>query len=273
MAAIALTALDYAGIAGGVAAALTLLGSARRVWARTLGRRWDITRRLNRLGTGAQLDFFQSVLGEPPVIRRTFTRSLPDWEEALNDEEDPPIVEREFVECFFVDPLYFVQTVSDHEGTVVGFSITTRSRRFHPALYLPPRPPFRTRVLERLTFERVRAPRLGRVELGRSSFDQALGDDWGFPRIRSWLGARAWSYSEIYYCGNPAHYQDFVFTTSSAAPFFRDDPSVIEEAMPGAEPWLATESAPEDWLEAAPPWIEGLVSTVSTSRGMSAGAH
>src|SRR3954470_14455451 len=98
------TVPDFATVVAGVAAALGLVESVRRVTARTIGRRIDLARRFRRLGTGAQIQFFESVLGEPPAIRRRFERDLPDWTAVEDWDREPPRVTRSFVECFFIDP-------------------------------------------------------------------------------------------------------------------------------------------------------------------------
>lgn len=259
-----LTLSDYATAAatlvGALAAALALMAYGRSLFVRTVGRRRDAARRLERLGTGAQLQFFESVLGEPPAMRRSFEREQPDWHQVDDDQTDPPLVTRHFVECFFIDPLYYVQTVSDADDTVRGFSISTRSRRFHPLISLPRRPSGRERLANALTFGHRPSPALALVELGRTKFRQALREDWGFPEIRSWLGARAWSYSEIYYFGNPGHYQSFAFTMSSASPLRGGEPGRIQTVEAGEDPWLEHD-APENWLEAAPDWIGELHAT------------
>jgi hypothetical protein len=252
----------------GVVAVLALLDYGRRLFTRTIGRRRDIARRLERLGTGAQLHFFESVLGEPPAMRRRFQSEQVDWAAVDDDETEPPLVTRSFLECFFIDPLYCVQTVSDSDDTVVGFSITTRSRYFHPIISLPLRPSVRDRLLNVLTFGRRPPSELARVKLGRTRFAEAVRDDWGFPRIRSWLGARAWSYSEIHYFGNPGHYQHFVFSLSSASPVSHSEPGRIENVDRDDDPWLEHEDEPENWLDVAPDWIKelhakGVITTVT----------
>ena len=66
---------DGSAIIGAVVAAIALSAAIRDIYLRTLGRRRDRYRRLRRLGTEAQLDFFAAVLWEPPEIRRTVTKT------------------------------------------------------------------------------------------------------------------------------------------------------------------------------------------------------
>lgn len=76
---------DGSAILGAVVAAIALSAAARDIYLRTLGRRRDRYRRLRRLGTEAQLEFFAAVLGEPPAIRRTITKK--DFLEYLGSDD------------------------------------------------------------------------------------------------------------------------------------------------------------------------------------------
>jgi hypothetical protein len=264
----ALSATDWATIVAGVVAALGFADYVRSVWRRTAGRRRDVARRFKRLGTGAQVQFFESVLGEPPAMRRRFDINEEDWGAVEDDETDPPIVTRTYLECFWIDRDYCVQTVSDQDDAVVGYSITTRNRRFRPTIHFPLPPTGRERLMQMLTLGRRRPYELARVKLGHTTFAKALRDDRVFPEIRSFVGARAYSYTELRYCGNPGHYQTFGLTMSSAAPTIGGDPARIETVDPGGDPWREYDEAPDDWLEVAPDWIKathahGVVTTVT----------
>lgn len=59
---------------GGLAAVFVIGRVGRELYVRTIGRRRDRRARLARLGTGAHLSFFVSVLGEPPAMRRTIQK-------------------------------------------------------------------------------------------------------------------------------------------------------------------------------------------------------
>jgi len=253
-----LSVADWATIVAGFVAALALADYLRSLWRRTAGRRRDIARRLRRLGTGAQVHFFESVLGEPPAIRRRLEIEQPDSSAVDDDDEtEPPLVTRTYLECFWIDRDYCVQTMSDEDGSVVGFSVTTRTRRFRPTIYFPLPPTGRERLLRVVTFGRRRRWELARIKLGRSTFANAFHNGWGFPQIRSFLGARAWSYTEMQYCGNPGHYQHIALTISSASPNIGGDPASIQNVDFGDDPWLDGDP-PDDWLDLAPAWIRSL---------------
>jgi hypothetical protein len=213
-----------------VAVALVGLGAAARGWyRRTLGRRADRYARLARLGTAAQLSFFESVLGEPPAMR--FTRTMPDYREFVQRGDprfDPALADEAgfqevrgpwpYTECFFIDRDYYVQTISDSDDTVLAYSVTTRRKRFRPACEWPPRPGWLTRRQFKKEYG-AEYPRNFHVRLGKSLFS-ALEDPnplGAKPVIKFSMWARGFSYSELHYGGNPGGYQTFVFTASSTA--------------------------------------------------------
>ena len=103
--------------AGGLAAALTLTRAVREWWRQGFGRRHVAEKRLQRLGTNAQQDFFEAVLGLPPQIR-----------------EDLPSGLRRAI---WVDRDYVVGAIVEKAGAVVGYSIATRNPRFRPRFRSP----------------------------------------------------------------------------------------------------------------------------------------
>jgi hypothetical protein len=222
----------FGSVTAGVVAALALAGSGRSLYRRTVGKRRDLTRRLTRLGTGAQLEFFESVLGEPPAKRRRFEVDHFDMATRLRRR-----VRRPYLECLYINPLFYLQTLSDRDEAVVGFSITTRSRWFHPKLSFPRRPSRRARAIEAITFGH-RRPGGTRIELGRTTFADAR-PTWN-PRIRSVHANKHWSYTEAYWGGNPGYYQEVVFTASRVSPVARS-PTGIETINWDDRPPLAIE--------------------------------
>ena len=196
--------LDFvAGVAtivGGVVAAAVIVGALLGLGRRWLGNRWDHYRRLRRLGVNAQLDFFSSVLGQPPAIRRSLTATV----DALAPDGDNLVARDEtFQECIYVHPYYFVDALIDDEQTVVAFAVTTRTKRFRPTLTSAPKESH---------------PRLV-VRLGATRFaDTAVNPE----RLVASLGARRFFYSEVYYLGNPGHYLSFACGVSDAGHFAWD---------------------------------------------------
>jgi len=119
----------------------------------------------------------------------------------------------------FIDRDYYVQTISDDDETVLAFSVTTRSRRFHP-VYQVHRPPG---IIDRWRWRRRRGEPyrpLIKITLGKTTFadlDPADPDDFAGPHFRISIGATNHSYSEMTYLGNPGSYQSFACTANDAA--------------------------------------------------------
>lgn len=212
-----MTAVDIATIVVAVIAVSGLVVPAQILFRRTVGRKWDLYTRLRRLGVGAQLNFFVSVIGEPPALRQTITMDMPDWSASPLDGDDPPMILTSFLRSTFVDPLFYLVTISDTDETVVGFSLTTRRRRFAPTFYVPRSPIARRRVVARLRPSDPSAYWLARIRLGRSTFADASPPKAGVPQIQIVDGAHVRYYSEAWSFGNPGYYLTYVFTNSSAS--------------------------------------------------------
>jgi hypothetical protein len=186
-----MSAVETAEIVGAAVAVITLAGPVQSFFRRTLGRKWDLYTRLYRLGAGAQLDFFIAVIGEPPALRDTVEVDIRYSSTARALEDDPPSAKQRFLRSTFVDPLFYVVTISDEDEAVLGFSITTRRRRFTPTFYAPRAPSFRRRVVGRLPFVPLESYWLVRFRLGRTTFSKAASNLEGTPRIHSSIGGRA----------------------------------------------------------------------------------
>jgi hypothetical protein len=246
---------------GIVVAALGLGAGARDIYRRTLGRRRDRYRRIGRLGTEAQLDFFTAVLGEPPGIRHTVTKE--DFLEYIGPKDpgyDPggeevqkSYARRDLTECFFLDRDYYVQTISDDDETVLAYSVTSRSPRFRPRLVVPPQ----SRLRDRRRVGRRRREegrRLLRVKLVKTRFaevDPTDPNEFTGVRFDAYTGARAYAYSEFHYLGAAGVYQTYVLTASSAGPEAKGYGQLakgIGEAGGGIWPGHDPADAPE-WTE------------------------
>jgi hypothetical protein len=209
---------------GAISASLVILGALRAWYLRTIGRRRDRYRRLARLGTGAQVPFFSSVLGEPPAVQYTVEK---DDYMVLLDREDPgwdpekfqtKPVPRDFKVSIFIDRDYYVQAIADDDQTVLAYSVTTRSRRFRPSIRPVPPLSLRQRVLRRRDWMMPR--RQPRIVLGRTRFadlDATEPDEFAPPRLRLRLGAHNFDYTETAYYGNPGRYQSFAWSASDVA--------------------------------------------------------
>jgi hypothetical protein len=253
----------FGSVAGGVLAALALAAGARSLFRRTIGRPRDLEGRLRQLGTGAQLDFFEGIIGNPPAIRRTFHVDRPNFRAESEKGSPQPLVRHSYRECFFVDRLCFVQTVSDDDGAVVAFSITTRSKSFHPTLTFPNvrlpsrwsqalgasryRGPTRKDRLRAGLRTLFRPPKPGKhVKLGRTTFAETGGPG----RIQSMHANKHWSYVESHWGGNPGYYQSVLYAATRGSPVARC-PDGIQNF----------DSGNRRLSEDAPVWIEKARST------------
>jgi hypothetical protein len=201
------------GLIGQLLAALGLAGLIRSWWRRTLGRRRDHYGRIARLGTGARLSFFSSVLGAPPTLSRPLRRRV-----------HAQRAQAQISEWIYVDRDYYVQALTEQDDeTVLAFSVTTRSSRFHPRFdsrgggtyvrrrWLAPTLARRRWLPRKLRFRLSDFKPLFRIKLGKTRFSELEGPQ----NARAWLGAQSGSYEEIYDYGRPAYYQRYVFAVNA----------------------------------------------------------
>jgi hypothetical protein len=218
-----------AGILGGGAALLAIWDYLRRLYRRTLGRRGDRYDRLARLGTGANLGFFTSVLGEPPAMQRTVAydeyleivgREDPDFSPLADEyETQRRIVTVRFLVSLFVDRDYYVETVCDDDQTVLAFSVTTRGRRFRPLYRIHPKPSLIDRWKWRRRSGEPYRP-LVELKLGKTTFadlDPPANSEFTGAKVRIEVGAHNHCYSEVTSYGNPGYYQWFAWSATDAA--------------------------------------------------------
>lgn len=217
-------ALEAAIVVAGLGGLVSIAAGCFRLYRRTLGRRRARYRQLAQLGTMAALSFFESVIGESPAMRQTFSFGEDDKENIEGGAD------ARFIECIFVDRDFYLQTICNEDEAVLSFSITTRSKRFKPEFLYPPKPGFRDRWRLRRA-ERSYQPYF-QLSLGHTRFAD-LGLE-GQPQRRAALGAHDYGYTERYYLANPGHYQTFAFTASNAgyvAPL--GSISEVADAIPG----------------------------------------
>lgn len=201
---------ELAGITGGIGAAIVILASARAALRRTLLRRFDLKRRLCRLGINVQAAYFEDVLGASPAFRRREEIS------AGSGEKHDTLT--------WVDRLAYVVALVDREGTVRAYSVTTRRRFFRPELR-PPRvrgarstrllvravPGKWSRSLPEAWMWRA-TPLFQPVQLCRTTF-AAIGE---IGAVSASVGARHIYFHEAHYYGNPGLYQHFVYSINDS---------------------------------------------------------
>lgn len=203
--------MEWLGRVGGLltalVAALALLSLTRGLYRKTLGRRRDRYARLARLGTNAQVSFFESVLGDPPAMRRSASGSVT----AFDDAGEPYAVPKTWTECIWIDRDFYVHAVADEDETIHAYSVTTRSRRFRPTLRQPGGTWVERGRIARM-FRRSELKRMPKVKLGKTRFHEL-----GRPEhAASWMGMHNLHYFEAYWGANPGLYQWFVYSINDA---------------------------------------------------------
>lgn len=201
---------DVPQIAGAVAAGIAIFTAVAAGLRRTLLRRIDFKRRLRRLGVNVQEDFFAAILGAAPAFRTTHD----------------PISGREATRgtLTWVDRLAYVVALVNGEGTVTGYSVTSRRRFFRPELRPPRVRGERTvRLLVRLLpsacaarlpeiWRWRAAPLFATVRLCATTFAAAGEVDGQSASV----GARHFYYHEARYYGNPGLYLNYVLAINTA---------------------------------------------------------
>jgi len=165
-------------VAAGIAVGEVVLSGFRRAWARTLGRRREVSRRLAKLGLNQQLSYYEEVLGVAATRR------------AWGDSE----------EHVWVSDLCFVQAITDSKSAVVKFAVTSRRLKW---------PAFSPRFVMAPNSSEPARLRLNRTRLGQ------LPDP---SRIYGDLGANRVSYWEEYWFGNPGDYCTYFVGNNDVAP-------------------------------------------------------
>lgn len=262
---------DIASVAAAIIAALAISGTAREVWRQTLGRRRDMGRRLRRLGVGAQVGFFEAVLGDPaalrghieladdpeaeaqapkrrhqpkkPLLRRVLRRCPRDEYE---EWPDTAIALPELDRHLWVFPDCYVEAFVDREGSVQGFTVTQRDRRFHPRFSFPPEA--REHAWWR-PWARAAHPFFD-VALGKTRLANVIAQQ-DPSAVRAVATVRPWFYADLYWFGNPGYYLCFVTAASSSGnpPEVGDLLPVVEEI--GDNGWRILARDARQWTDLA----------------------
>ncbi|NTU49812.1 MAG: hypothetical protein HGA87_02790 [Desulfobulbaceae bacterium] len=142
----------------------------------TLGYKNALYKKIGRLATQTQIDYFSSVLG-PPVFKE---------------------VEKKHILFTYVFDLFYVVARTDFNNTVLSYSVTTRSESFNPVLSLGP-------------YEEGQRPY--RIVLGKTKFSEIpfVPED-----IFLSIGAKNFYFYEMYYFGAQANYQSYIFSFNEA---------------------------------------------------------
>ena len=166
--------------------------------------------KISHLSADTNIVYFESLLGQPVFVNayaNTFNKENPS----------------DYREYIFVDDLFYVQAVTDASSKVLIFSVTTRSKDFHPTLSLGP-----YSANEEQHFL---------VELGKTHFENAF--DSSPEKVLSYMGANRFSYAEYYYFGNPGNYQTYILGYNQAGYLGSSVDKLVDV------PWIFDEDLPE----------------------------
>ena len=170
-------------VAGAVVTLDAGLRVGRSILGATIGRRWSAYARLRRLSALTTLEYFSSLLG-PPAFS------------AAGNGVD---------ESIWVDRYYYVLAHSTHgDHRVYLYSVTSRARSFRPRVPFPGGGLYGSDQWKPYEARLCRTPFADVCDIA--------------PKILGALGARRLWYSELYYFGNPGHYQTLVLSLSDAGP-------------------------------------------------------
>lgn len=128
--------------------------------------------------------------------------------EVIREVETP----RDYWECVWIDPDWYVQAVTDQTETVLAFSVTTRNPKFNPK-FQSPSGYFekRSKVLRGWAIGKF--TREFDLRLGQSMFSEAIQ----LPgEVKAYLGAHNWGYTETHWGANPGLYEYFVLAVNDA---------------------------------------------------------
>lgn len=137
---------------------------------------------IGKLRAGTQITGFERLLGDPTFIFDVDVK----MEEGIKLE--PP--KKEYI---FVNKFYYVDALTDLNGNVTQFAVTTRDRAFNPRFLTP------SYSLNGDHFD---------ITLGKSKFKDLPQES---DKVRGCVGAHNWYYFEEYYLGNPSNYQTYAF--------------------------------------------------------------
>lgn len=132
-----------------------------------------IKTKIENLVAGSQVSNFIKDFGEPVLV------------EDLGDNK--------YKDYIFINKLFYIDTVTDLNGNVMQYAITTRDPNFNPV--------FKSPVYD--TFGHQYKVILGRTKF--ADLPEAPND------VNACVGAHTWSYYETHYLGNPSNYQTYAF--------------------------------------------------------------
>jgi hypothetical protein len=161
-------------------------------------------RKYRMLAPNVRVEYVSDLLGQP-AFQKTYVRERPSTGERAPPGSTEPA---QFVERVWklADDGY-LQVVSDPEGSVLRYSLTSTSWWFRPRIPMGSTPGGEPEFV---------------VKLGVTRFSQLPGLEGGCEAVYRLLGARRYEYRELYYYGNPGGYATWAcsFNDAGRGPVF-----------------------------------------------------
>lgn len=160
-------------------------------------------KKIEGLAAGTNFTYFTKQLGDPIVTRNIEIKGT------------------EHKEDYFIDKLYYVQTITTKSGAVVYFSVTTRSPQFNPTFEFPDKS-FKvtlgkTKISSlKLTDSFLTIPKKFYAEVNKDgNFDYEMG-------------LHDFNYFERYYLANPGNYQT-VYVGINQSGYFNYNDTMVDK--------------------------------------------
>ena len=161
--------------------------------------------RLREINTGLNVDFVESIVGKPAITKRLpdqLTNNIKteggEWELI-----DYPSGVGEYTERIYVHKKYFLQIITNPEGIISSYAVTTRSPDFNP--YVPIE-------LYRGESSGKTYPYISNLGLGKMKLSDLKDYEPDSINISNW--GMQYFYVESDYFGNPGFYKHYLFGLS-----------------------------------------------------------
>jgi len=147
-------------------------------YEKSIGYKGKLLENISQLSADVHIGYFTEILGNPVFVN--------NYDERIHIDQES--IKTNLTEYIFVNKYYFVQALTDSQGKVVVYTVTTRKADFNP--------------------------KFKEIELGKTKFKdlgQAVDGN-----IISYLGAHNFYYHETYWGANPGNYQTSIYALNGA---------------------------------------------------------
>ncbi len=147
---------------------------------------------LERLNTGLNIDFVDSIIGSPIIIKKLAVNSM-NYKELQENEWVEELESKKYTERIYKHSKYFLQIITDKENMVAAYAVTIRDKKFNPGIPLK---------------------HIFSLQLGRMTLSDLTNYEPIMTNIGNW-GMSSF-YVEANYFGNPGFYKHYLFGLSDS---------------------------------------------------------